>query len=345
MRIYNQVVEYLRKLYGTRNEMVLITGSGSAGMDAALGSLMRTGEKVLVPNNGFFAHRLAAVAQSYGLNVRTVEVPLGQPLEPEAIRRRLKAEPDIQALALVHLETSTGVLNPLQEIAAVASDFGVPIIVDAVSSLGGVPLLVDEWGIDVCFTVPNKCLAAPAGVVLLSVSQRAWDQIDRKGGRAHGWYLNLRTWRDHAINWASWHYPYPTTLPTSVIVALLASLRRILDIGLDAYYDQHIQAAQTVRARLEQLGFEFFAAEVHASPLITAVCGLPGMDIDDMRRYLVKDWGIMVAGGLEELQGQIFRVSHMGKAASSEYSERFLNGVEAYLRLKGYDVPPRTGEI
>jgi alanine-glyoxylate transaminase/serine-glyoxylate transaminase/serine-pyruvate transaminase len=343
LKIYHKVVDDLKQLFGTQNDLFLLAGAGTTGLDAALGSLMRTGEKVLVPANGFFGQRFGTVARSYGLDVRTVEAPLGQPVDPEAVRRCLAAARDIQAIAVVHLETSTGVLNPLREIAAVAREFEVPIIVDAVSSLGGMPLPVDEWGIDVCVTVTNKCLGCPPGVAPLSVSQFAWDQIDRKGSRAHGWYLNLRTWKDYAVNWASWH-PYPITLPTNIIVALATSLRRILQEGVDAYYDRHVQAAQTVRSGLKRLGFEMFTAEAYTSPLISAVYGLPGMDLDDFRRYLLDERQIMIAGGLEELKDKIFRVGHIGKATSAEYCEQFLTGVEAYLALRGYGVPPREKE-
>jgi alanine-glyoxylate transaminase/serine-glyoxylate transaminase/serine-pyruvate transaminase len=340
LEIYHETVEGLKQIFATQNDIVMMVGPGTAGLDAALGSLLRTGEKVLVAENGFFGRRFGTVARCYGLDVRTLEAPLGQPIDPEAIHQRLAAEPGIEALAVVHLETSTGVLNPLPEIATVAREFGVPIIVDAVSSLGGVPLPVDAWGIDVCVTVSNKCLACPPGLAPLSVSQRAWEQMARKGGRAHGWYLNLRIWKDYADNWAAWH-PYPTTLPTNLIVALRTSLRRILAGRIEAYYEQHIRAAQTIRSRLKQLGFELLVAEEHLSPLITAVHGLPGMDIADFRSYLWDEWQIMISGGLEDLQGRIFRVGHIGKAASTEYVERFLEGVQAYLQRQGFDAPPR----
>jgi alanine-glyoxylate transaminase/serine-glyoxylate transaminase/serine-pyruvate transaminase len=340
LEIYYETIGYLQQVFHTRNDLFLMAGPGTAGLDAALGSLARTGEKVLVPHNGFFGRRLGTVARSYGLDVRTVEAPPGQPLDPDAIRHCLAEERDVQALAVVHLETSTAILNPVQQIAAVAQEFGVPLVVDAVSSLGGVPLPVDDWGIDICVTVSNKCLAAPAGLAPLSVSQRAWDQVDRKPGRAHGWYLDLGVWKDYAINWGSWH-PYPTTLPTNYIVALLASLRRILEDGLEAHYARYVQAARIVRGRLVQLGFQMLTPEACSAPLITAMYGLPGMDLDDFRRYLVQEWQIMISGGLDDLAGKIFRVGHIGKAASVEYSECFLEGVEAYLRLKGYDVPPR----
>jgi alanine-glyoxylate transaminase/serine-glyoxylate transaminase/serine-pyruvate transaminase len=339
MEIYRETIERLKQVFGTREDLLLMAGPGTAGLDAALGSLTRTGEKVLVLDNGFFGRRLGTVAEAYGLEVGIVQAPMDRPIDPQAVRQFLEHERDVQAVAAVHLETSSGVLNPLQEIAAVTNDLGIPIVVDAVSSMGGTPLPVDKWGIDVCVTVCNKCLACPPGVAPMSVSQRAWDQVDRKGGRAHGWYLNLSTWKDYAVRWP-WH-PYPITLPTNNIVALLTSLRRILDMGLEAYYERHVQAAQVVRTGLRRLGFQMFTAEAYASPLLTAVYGLPGMDIDDFRRYLLEEWQVMIAGGLDELQGKIFRVGHMGKAASVEYAEWFLDGVEAYLRLKGHQVPPR----
>jgi alanine-glyoxylate transaminase/serine-glyoxylate transaminase/serine-pyruvate transaminase len=340
LAIYHETVERLQRVFGTENDLFLMAGPGTAGLDAALGSLALTGDKVLVPHNGFFGRRLGVVARSYGLEVQSMEVPLGQPLDPEAIRHHLAAEPDVQVLAIVHLETSTAVLNPLGDIAAVARDFDVPLVVDAVSSMGGVPLPVDEWGVDVCVTVSNKCLACPPGLTPLSVSQRAWQQIDRKPGRAHGWYLDLGVWKDYALRWGSWH-PYPTTLPTNNIVALLTSLRAILEEGLEAYYAHHVQAARSVRGRLTQLGFRMLTPEAYSSPLITAVYGLPGMDVDDFRRYLVQEWQVMIAGGLDDLAGKIFRIGHMGLAATAEYLGRFLDGVDAYLRLRGYEVPPR----
>jgi len=330
LAVYNEVVANLKQIFATRNDLFLLAGPGTAGLDAALGSLMRTGEKVLITQNGFFGERLGTVAKTYGLDVRPVKAPLGQPLDPEAIRRRLVAEPDIQAVTVVQLETSTGVLNPLAEIAAVVREFDALLIVDAVSSLGGMPLPVDEWGVDVCVTVSNKCLAAPPGLAPLSVSERAWQVMERKGGRAHGWYLNLRTWKDYAINWASWH-PHPTTLPTNIILALRASLHHILEIGIEAYYARHVEAAQTVRNGLQRLGFELFTAPECTSPLISTVRGRPGVDVEEMRRYLLEEHQIMISGGLEELRGKVFRVGHIGQAATPEYVAAFLDGVEEYV--------------
>jgi alanine-glyoxylate transaminase/serine-glyoxylate transaminase/serine-pyruvate transaminase len=162
--------------------------------------------------------------------------------------------------------------------------------------------------------------------------------MERKREGAYGWYLNLRTWRDFSTKWAPLH-PYPTTLPTHNILGLLVSLRLIEEQGLEAYYARHVETAQFVRSGLLRLGFEMLMPEASASPLITTVRPLPGMDVEDFRRYLLEEWQIMIGGGLEGLRGEIFRVGHIGKAASAEYRELFLNGVEAYVKLQGLGAP------
>jgi alanine-glyoxylate transaminase/serine-glyoxylate transaminase/serine-pyruvate transaminase len=334
LEIYLETIDHLKTVFDTQNDLFLMAGPGSAALDAALGSLAQTGEKVLVAHNGFFGQRLGTIARAYGLELCDVQASLGQPLEPEAIRRELAAHPDIHAVVAVHLETSTGVLNPVQEIAAVAREFDVPLILDAVSSLGGVSLPVDDWGIDICVTVANKCLGCPPGLAPISVSQRAWEQMERKGQRAHGWYLDLQVWKDYALRWASWH-PYPTTLPTNNIIALRTSLRCIMERGLEAHYARFVRAAEAVRSGLGEMGFELYTDPAHTSPLISAMYGSPGMDIAAYRHYLLSEHQTMISGGLEELRGKIFRVGHIGRAASDEYVARFLEGTRAYLQLSG----------
>ena len=172
-----------------------------------------------------------------------------------------------------------------------------------------------------------------------SVSERACEQMERKREGAYGWYLNLRTWIDYKTLWGP-HHPYPTTLPTHNILGLLASLRLIEEQGLEAYYARHVEAAHYVRAGLKRMGFEMLMSEANASPLITTARRLPGMDVEDLRHYLLEEWQIMIGGGIHGgLRGEIFRVGHIGKAASVEYCELFLEGVEAYLKLQSYDVP------
>ncbi|MBN1659726.1 MAG: alanine--glyoxylate aminotransferase family protein [Anaerolineae bacterium] len=339
LAIYNEVIGCLKQVMRTEHDLLLMPGPGTAALDAAIGSLARTGEPVVVARNGFFGRRLAAIVAGYGLEVRTVEAPAGQPLDPAAVRQALAHTPEAQALVAVHLETSTGVLNPVRDMAQIAAEYDVPFILDAVSSLGGVPLPVDEWGIDVCVTVSNKCLASPPGLAPIAISPRAWQQIEQKGSRAHGWYQDLATWKEYATHWADWH-PYPTTLPTNSICALLASLRRILAQGLDAYYDYHAAAARQVRDALLSWGFSMFTSEPYTSPLITAVYGPPGLDLEAYRHYLLEERQIMISGGLDDLHGKIVRVGHIGRAANADYIDAFLQATADYLSLQGLDVAP-----
>ncbi len=342
MEIFNDAIDCLKKVFQTENDLYIMTVPGTGAVDAALGSLLATGEKVLVPNNGFFGERLAHIARGYGLEPVMLDFPLGQPASAEAVRERLAQDEDIQAVAVVHHETSSGVINPLKEIAAAANEYERPIIVDAVSSMGGMSLPVDEWGIDLCVTVGNKCLETPPAVAAISISPRAWDIIESKPNRHHGWYLDLQTWKWYAINWGSWH-PYPVTMATSNIITLRASLRRILEEGLENHFARYARASRWIRDGLQALGFEMFVEDAHASPLTTAVKARPEFPVADMITFLREEHGVMVAGGLDELAGKIFRVGNMGRAASRDYVMAFLLGVEDFLRRRGLETEEGKG--
>jgi len=330
VNLYTETVELARQVFQTRNDLFLLAGPGTAALDAALGSLLRTGEKVMIAANGFFGNRLVTVAETYGLIPVIVRFPPGEAVQPELIEAELRRQPEVQVVVVVHHETSTGVLNPLQSISQVVHQHGALLVVDAVASMGGVPLPVDDWGVDVCVTVANKCLESLPGLAPISVSPRAWAFIERKPDRAHGWYLNLQVWRDYARRCGSWH-PHPTTMPTHIVLALHQSLRRIVAEGLEARFARYRRAAQSVRHGLTDLGFEMFVSDEWASPLTTAVRARPDAPADDLQAYLRDKHNLLIAGGIEELHGQIFRVGHMGKAAEPEYVTAFLDGVRDYL--------------
>ncbi|MDY7041115.1 MAG: alanine--glyoxylate aminotransferase family protein [Chloroflexota bacterium] len=342
LTVHNDVISMLQQVFQTENDVLLVPGPGSAALDAALGSMLAPGDLVCIPANGFFGRRLARIAETNGLQVLQMDFAPGQPVDPEALRRQIAEQrdmegraqdrPRLRALAVVHHETATGVLNPLKEIAAVAREFDLPIIVDAVSSLCGVPLPVDEWGIDVCVTVANKCLATPPGIAILSANSRAWQMAAEQKNSARSWYLNLNTWRYYMDDWA-WH-PYPTTLPTNNIIALQVSLKRILAGGLEAQFARYVEASTLVRQGLLDLGFEMFVADEWACPVVSAVRTRPDVSADELHDFLRDEHGILIAGGLEDLRGIIFRVGHMGKATSQEYSLAFLRGVEDFLRRR-----------
>ncbi len=338
LEVYDETLALLQQVFQTRNDLFIIPGAGSAATDMALGSLLATGQKVIVGHNGFFGERLVEIAQSYGLNVVRFSAPLGHALAPDDLHRALREHPDAPVVALVHHETTTTVLNPLRELAELTRQAGRVLVVDAISTLGGVDLPVDAWGIDVCVTASNKCLACPPGLVFISVSPRAWAQIDAAKSHGHGWYLDLKVWREYRAMWAGW-YPYPVTLPTNNILGLRVSLRKILAQGLEAQFARHTRACQAVRAGLRNIGFEMFVPDEIASPITTAIKARPEFTISELTQWLANEHHLLIGGGFGELADKVWRVGHLGRATTREYMMELLFAVEEFLRFKGLDVP------
>jgi alanine-glyoxylate transaminase/serine-glyoxylate transaminase/serine-pyruvate transaminase len=333
MEIYHETQSLLKQVFKTGNEIFFVPGPASSLMDMAIGSLLATGEKIIVGDNGFFGERLAQIARGYGLETITLAAPLGEPLDPQGLRKLLREHPDAKAVAVVHHETGTTVMNPLPELAKLACEAGKVVLVDAVSSMGGVDVRVDEWGIDVCVTTPNKCLEAVPGMGFISVSPRAWELVDSHPQTNHGWYLNLKTWRQYATEWGAWH-PTPVTLPTNIILALRTSLQKIVAMGLEAHFEKYRHASQAVRRGLRSLGFKMFVEDDCASPIITGVCSRPEFELSEMSQWLIDQREIAIGGGLGELSGKMFRVGHLGKASTREYLVDFLFAMEEFLRQK-----------
>ena len=338
MEIYNELQGLLKQVFKTGNDIFFVPGAASSLMDMAIGSLLATGEKIIVGDNGFFGERLTLIAEGYGLNTITFKAPLGKPLDPGDLNVLLTQHPDAKVVALVHHETGTTVLNPLRELAGMASQAGRAVVVDAVSSLGGTDVRVDEWGIDICVTTPNKCLEAVPGIGFMSVSPRAWLLVDRHTQVNHGWYLNLKTWRQYATEWGGWH-PTPVTLPTNTILAVHTSLGKIVGMGLEAHFEKYRWASQAVRQGLCSLGYEMFVEDYCASPIVTGVRRRPEFEVTEMSQWLVEQRSIAIGGGLGELSGKIFRVGHLGKASTREYLVDFLYSMEEFLRSKGIPIP------
>ncbi len=344
MEIYKEVQGLLKQIFKTDNDIFFVPGPATALMDMALGSLLATSEKVIVGQNGFFGERLAQIALGYGLEVISLNAPSGKPLDPQRLEQLLAAHPDARVVALVHHETGTTVMNPLRELADLAHRAGRVVVVDAVSSLGGSDVRVDEWGIDVCVTTPNKCLEAVPGIGFISVSPHAWDLVDRHAQTGHGWYLSLKSWRQYAAEWGTWH-PTPVTLPTNVILAVRTSIRKIVEMGLEAHFARYRWASQAVRRGLRSIGYEMFVADEYASPIVTGVLRRPEFELDEMSRWLVEQRGIAIGGGLGELSGRMFRVGHLGKASTREYLVELLFAMEEFLRIKGIQVSPGAGLV
>jgi alanine-glyoxylate transaminase/serine-glyoxylate transaminase/serine-pyruvate transaminase len=330
--LYYDTTARLKQVFRTTGDVFLLVSSGSGGLEAGIASILAPGERALMPINGFFGQRMATIAQSRGIDVVAMEIPWGTPIEPEAVRAALAKDPKIAGLLVVHHETSTGVLNPLPELGTLAREFDVPIIVDAITSLGGEELAVDEWDIDICIAASQKCLEAPPGLAPVAVSARAWEIMERKGDFAAGWYLNLRVWRQYVEDWGDWH-PFPITMATNLVLALRAALDLLEAEGLDGRIARYRDAAQFLRAGLREMGFPLFVDGEFASSVITAVRRKPDMDVAHLITTLQEMYGIRIAGGLGDTKGEIFRVGHMGKASSREYISLLLQAIDDYLKL------------
>ncbi len=333
--VYNETRELLKQVFRTEGEVHILVGSGSAGLDAAIGSLTVAGETAIVGTNGYFGERLIEICEAYGLNVLPVRAPLGEPLDPATLGEVLSAHPEAALVALVYLETATAVLNPLREIAGVARERGIPVVVDAVSALGGVPLAMDDWGIDICVSATQKCLGAPPGLGPIAISARAWEIMDAKPARNHGWYLNLQTWRKFAIEWGAWH-PHPITMATNNVMALRASLKTLLADGVENRIERYTRLAMRLREGVRRLGLQPFTPDERLAPVLTAVFAPDGVRSGEIVKYLRDEHDVRISGGLGDgLTDRTFRVGHMGPRVSEQDIDLVLFGLEAFLQRRG----------
>lgn len=337
--VYDRCVARMQRIFRTDNDLFLMVGPGTAALDAGLGSALPERARVLVPTNGWFADRLARICEANGATVDALESRPGDRLDLEAILVTLSAH-DYDAVAWVHHETSTGVLNPVEPIAAAARERGTLSVLDAIASLGGTELPVDGWGVDLCVGVSNKCLAAPPGLAAISVSSAAWEAVECSGAR-RGWYQDLRNWRWYRDNWTDWH-PYPTTVSTAAVHALDVALEQLLAEGLERRLARTVAAARATRVGLRNLGFEMFCDDAIASPVTTSVRAHQAISIRELIAYLREGFNIFVSGGIGDLHGQIFRIGHMGASIDRDEVEYLLRAIEQAVRATGVDVPDGT---
>ncbi len=251
MPVHVEMDELLHKLFKTKNDMYTIPGPASAVLDMAIGSVVAPGKKIIVGTNGFFGDRLMDISKVHNLDIVPFTAPWGKPLDPDVLRSLLKENPDTVAFTLVHHETSTTVLNPLQELAAIADQAGKVTIVDTVSSLAGVDVPVDDWGIDICVCGANKCIEAAPGVGFICVSPRAWEVIDSHRGSG-SWYLDLKLWRQFFKNGAS-GIPRRSHCQPMLFWPRGWESRKIFERGVEAHYARYTRASKAMRAGLTSL--------------------------------------------------------------------------------------------
>ncbi len=329
LTFYQRFIARLQQLFATNGSVYPIPASGSGGLEAMLGTLIGADGSAGIIVNGFFGNRLLHIARAHTPHVEVLQIPYERPADPEEVRAWLRQH-RVRVLAVVHSDTSTGVLNPVGEIAVAARAEGVALTVDAVSSLGGTPVLTDAWGLAAVSTASQKCLESPPGVAPVAVTRLGWEIIDSQPAPSRGWYLNLRTWRQYEHEWAN--HPYPVTLAANNIVALDRALDRIFAEGLEARFERHRRAAAQLREGLDRLGFKVFADRRWASPTVTVAYPPEGVKASTLMETLRIQHRIAVAGGLEHLTGRVIRIGHLGNQATPETIRRLLGALEACLR-------------
>ena len=330
-QLYNETLDLLRKVFNTESNVFLLPGAGSTGTDACIGSVLSTGEKIIVGSNGFFGDRLITIADSYGLEVIPVTAEWGQPLRPQDFADAFKQHPDARASAIVHLETSTTVVNPIVEIAAITRRAGAITIVDAVSSLGGLPFQMDEWGIDLCLSASQKCLGAPPGLSPVAVSPRGWEAIDRNPKKGHGWYGDLRVWRKFATEWWDWH-PFPVTMPTNNILALREGLRQLLEEGIAQRLERYRKLAMLLRDGLRRINLLPFTPDEILAPVLTAAYCPDGVSSAEIVTFMEQERHIKISSGLGDLKDKIIRIGHMCPSMSEADIQEVLEGLAAFKK-------------
>lgn len=305
----------LRTVFRTANALTFpVSGTGSAGMEAGFVNFLEPGDVVVVGVNGVFGERMCDVASRCRAEVVRVDAPWGSPLDPQAL---LDAHPSPKMIAVVHAETSTGVRNDIGCLRATDGDpdEGPLLLVDCVTSLAGIPVEIDGWGVDVVYSGTQKCLGVPPGLAPLSVSDRARERIVAK---PQSWYLDLNMIAKYVGGGGARAYHH--TAPISMIFALHAGLGAVLDEGLTATFERHQACGDALQGGLEDLGLELFAAKGHRLPQLTSVWvpleRLPdGMDEAGARRALLDRYGIEIGGGIGEFAGKVWRIGCMGHTA------------------------------
>lgn len=334
LAIMEDTARLMRSVFETSNTATFaLPASGGSAMEAALVNLLTPGDTVVIARSGFFAERLVGIAQRQaGVTVVVVDSPWGQAIEPAHLCHAVRQHRP-RVLAVVHGETSTGVEQQLAGLSAACQDVDGFLVVDAVASLGGTALPVDELGIDVCYSGSQKCLSAPPGLAPITISDKALYFIEQRSTPVSSWYLDLVL---HARLWDTEHIYHHTT-PVLNVYALREALRLALEEGLSARLARHRLHARALRAGLEAMGLRLFADPDHRLVPVTTVLAPPNVSAAAVREVLLEEFSIEIAGGLGEYTDRMWRIGIMGHSAQRTNVTLLLSALETALRRQGFD--------
>ena len=330
LKLMDETRAMLRSVFRTENELTLaMSGTGSAGMETVAVNLVEPGDAAIVCINGVFGTRMKDVMERCGARVHAIEVPWGETIPAEKVAELLKAVPEAKVFTIVHAETSTGAHQPLEEISRLVHDAGALLIVDAVTSLGGLPVEVDGWRVDACFSGTQKCLSCPPGLSPVTFSSRALARMDARKTKVQSWYLDLSMIRNY---WGADRL-YHHTAPINMTYALREALAMVLEEGLENRIARHCRNHLALRAGLEAIGLKFIPQ--HSLTTLNAIHAPEGVDEAAVRHRLLHDYGIEIGAGLGPFKGKALRIGLMGSSSSRRNVTLVLAALEEILGRSG----------
>lgn len=335
LEIMDETMSLLRYVFQTENKLTIpMSGTGSAGMETCLVNILEPGDKAIVAINGLFGQRMAEIVDRCGAEAIIVEAEWGKIIDPADIKKAFAKNSSIKMVCLVHAETSTGVRQPLTEIAEIAHSHDALLVADTVTSLGGIPVELDEKDVDITYSGTQKCLSCPPGLAPVSFNERAEKALQNRSKKVQSWYLDLTMIRDYWGQDRSYHH----TAPISMIYALHEALRLVEEEGLEARYQRHYLHGKALGNALEAMGLELLVEEEkYRLPQLTAVKIPEGVDDAFVRSSLINDYNIEIGGGLGVLAGKLWRIGLMGASSTRSNVFLFLSALGDILSRAGYD--------
>ena len=335
LRIMDETRGLLQQVFRTENRLTLaVSGTGSAGMEACVANLTEPGDEAIVCIAGAFGARMADMAERHGATVHAVNVDWGQTVDAGAVAEALAAHPRAKWVGIVHAETSTGAHQPLEEISRMVHGAGALFLVDAVTSLGGHELRVDDWRIDAAYSGTQKCLSCPPGLAPVTFSPAALEAMDRRKSKCRSWYLDMSLIRNYWSADRAYHH----TAPINMTYALHEALQAVVEEGLEARIARHLQNHLALRAGLEAMGIAYIPKASLAS--LNAVRVPDGVDDARVRARLLDELGIEIGGGLGPFKGKAWRIGLMGASSTRRNVTLLLAALETILRDAGWRLPP-----
>jgi len=328
IQIMDEIKNLLQKLLRTQNRLTLpVSGTGSAGMETCFVNLIEQGDRVLILINGVFGKRMEDIAGRLGARVDTLEFEWGTPVKPDRVVDKLRGD-SYKIVAIVHAETSTGVKNPIDVIGRLVHNHGALYLVDTVTSLGGMPVEADEWGVDALYSGTQKCLSCPPGLSPVTFSEHAVQMIEERRSKVPNWYLDMNMVIQY---WEGKKRVYHHTAPINMLYGLYQALLLIFNEGIENVFDRHLKTHRKLVTGLQAMGLEMLVAPAHRLPMLNSVKVPEGVDEAAVRNALRREYLIEIGAGLGPLAGKIWRIGLMGHTAREENVERLLFALKAVL--------------